>query len=146
MKTMITTMNFRTDSAHYAELATNPAKVREWYGDQPDIMAEIEKTPPAQPGDTWRLHWAGEGDMLAGYAICCPKCREVHRWTSANNCHEQEVDGLCIHERSTNGGQLGSCWQWTGSAEDNHLTASPSLQIHTCGWHGWLRDGELTEA
>ncbi len=139
-------MNFRTDSSHYAELGAEPEKAREWYADQPDVLAEIECTSPAQPGDTWRLTWAGEGEQLSGYAICCPRCKEVHRWTTANNCHEEEVGGLCVHERTTQGGRLGSCWQWTGSAEENRLTAHPSLMSNACGWHGWLRDGELTEA
>jgi hypothetical protein len=140
-------IRFRNDSPHYAELAGNPEKASEWYKDDAETLAQISATPPAMPGDTWRLTWAGESDPapLAGYAICCPRCREIHYWTTANNCHEEEVDGLCAHERSTNGGRLGSCWQWSGSAEEGTLTASPSLQSLLCGWHGWLRAGELVE-
>jgi hypothetical protein len=139
--------NFRTDSAHYAELARTPDKAREYYGNDPATLEEILRTPPAQPGDLWRIHWHSEAEPppLAGYAIGCPRCLEVHRWTSANNCHEGEVDGLCVHERSQNGGRLGSCWTWTGSAEEGTLTASPSLLNNQCGWHGWLRNGELRE-
>jgi hypothetical protein len=59
-------MNFRTDSSIYAELAGQQEKARELYADNPNILAEIERTPPAAPGDTWRMLWAGEGDALAG--------------------------------------------------------------------------------
>ena len=103
-------------------------------------------TPPAEPGDTWRVHWARTVDQvgppaLAGYAICCPKCRLVHLWSSASNCASKNADGGCAHTG------VGSCWNWTGSAEDNRLSASPSLYaLHACGWHGFLTDGELVGA
>ncbi len=148
---MATKMRFRTDSPHYAELAAKPDKAREWHGDQPERLAEILATPPPQPGDTWRIRWHspdGQGP-IAGYAICCPKCLEVHRWSSANNCTQGLINGVCMHGRSTDGGRLGSCWQWSGNAESNALTASPSLWANgegACGWHGWLRNGELTVA
>lgn len=105
--------------------------------------AFVRATPPAEPGDCWRLtHF--EGGALAGYAIACPQCREVHYWGSANNCGSRRPrDGggwACEHTGR------GSCWDWTGSAEEGTLTASPSLLATApalCGWHGWLRNGEL---
>lgn len=140
---------FRGDSWHYAELAGNPDKARELYGDNPEALAEILATPPARPGDLWRIKWHSPGTWpvpLAGYAIGCPRCGAVHCWTSANNCHVEEVGGLCVHERSQNGGRLSSCWTWTGRAEEGTLTASPSLQdLGACGFHGWLQNGILRD-
>jgi hypothetical protein len=106
----------------------------------------FEPNPPAQPGDIWRLRWykqGGEGP-IAGYAICCPKCGEVHHWTQAANC-ARTVDTssgvkVCAHSGT------GSCWTWTGSAEEGTLTADPSLHASgACGWHGWLKNGVLAE-
>jgi hypothetical protein len=145
----LTKTRFRTDSAHYAELAATPDKAREYYANDPATLEVILRTPPPEPGDLWRITWhapEGEPSPLAGYAIACPRCREVHRWTTANNCHVEEVGGLCVHERSQNGGRLGSCWTWTGSAEEGTLTATPSLHNSGgCGWHGFLTNGELRE-
>jgi len=150
-------MRFRTDGWHYADLkALGWTRERFFaeYSQLPDYFNKFVETPPAQPGDVWRIHWYKEGGQgpLAGYAICCPKCGHVHNWTVAGNCSGKKhtikylgSDGserfydICEH----NG--VGSCWTWTGSAEDNTLTASPSLQVTSpeCGFHGWLENGEL---
>lgn len=104
----------------------------------------------AQPGDAWRIYWAkaaGVPEPIAGYALTCPKpdCPDgVHQWTTASNCSTKGQDGKrCSHEG------IGSCWTWTGSAEDGTLTANPSLHCVApigCGWHGWLRDGQMVPA
>lgn len=86
--------------------------------------------PPAQPGDVWRLR--------AGYALTCPneRCDQgVHYWDHAWDCPlRQDANAP-------------PCWTWTGSPEEGTLTASPSLHVLAekggCGWHGWLRDGEM---
>lgn len=103
------------------------------------------KVPPAEPGDCWRLTWHGS-DAVSGYAICCPRCRLVHYWCSANNCGSKRPlpggGATCDHAGKA------SCWEWTGSAEAGTLTARPSLLATApllCGWHGWLTNGELTE-
>jgi hypothetical protein len=110
------------------------------------------KTPPAKPGDTWRSRWAltieekAKGftqGPIAGYAICCPVCLDVHAWTSATNC-SQKLPGKTYCEHNGKG----SCWNWTGSAEDHMLSATPSLysveSLGGCGFHGFLTNGWLT--
>lgn len=109
-----------------------------------------EAVPPAAPGDTWRLTFhpgidAPEGTEgpLAGYAICCPGCGDLHYWSSAANCAtRRETAGgfvTCDHQQ-----QRTSCWTWTGNAEDGTLSAYASLHAsRACGWHGWLTDGVL---
>ncbi len=129
-------------------------------------LAELHGIEPAQPGDTWRLRWGnterradgmrhavpGDGP-IAGYAICCPKCLHVHHWDTAANCPKtvpyaftapdgQQYSGaVCAHS------SVGSCWNWSGSAESNLLTAQPSLYcveaLGGCGWHGFLTNGVL---
>jgi hypothetical protein len=119
-----------------------------WHNaDDPELLNH----PIAQPGDTWRVQWSG--GPMAGYAICCPGCKQVHHWCTANNCARdipwtvvgsdgQEYSGMkCQHEG------VGSCWNWSGSAEDGTLTATPSLHctkdLGGCGWHGFLTNGEM---
>jgi hypothetical protein len=154
-------MRFRTDGWHYADLKTHgwtrERFVEEYKERVPDYLDKFEATPIAEPGDVWCIHWYKEGieqGPLAGYAICCIKCGHVHNWTTAGNCqtdvqavHYTGTDGsdqqypACAHKRTG----AGSCWNWSGSAEDNTLTASPSLLVtdQKCGFHGWLQDGEL---
>jgi hypothetical protein len=140
-------MRFRTDQSYdyyiraLIETAENPL---DFVRDKNELK-RIKKLEPAKPGDTWRIKWHST-DTVAGYIICCPKCLQLHHWTTANNCSKDVKDGICVHSRSTDGGELGSCWEWTGSAEENTLTASPSLHASgACGYHGWLRNGILTE-
>jgi hypothetical protein len=134
-----TRIRFRSDSSHVADLRA-VGKAR------PDYIGaeEWDAVAAAQPGDTWRVHWYKEdadGNSMegpfAGYDICCPGCRRVHAWTTALNC----LPKPCPHEGK------GSCWQWTGSAEEGTLTASPSLysvkEKGGCGWHGFLANGTL---
>lgn len=144
-------IRFRTDSAHTADDAARLARgVETTYYDPP----ELEGIEPARPGDTWRVRWKATIEQeaqgisegpIAGYAICCPKCLQVHFWTTALNCASlRPLPGggsVCDHSG------VGSCWAWTGSAEDGTLTASPSLHSVAekggCGWHGFLTNGEL---
>lgn len=140
-----TRIRFRTDHAFAADDAARRERGEEmeWHR----TKRELARTPPARPGDTWRLRWAlsaGEkgAGPIAGYAICCPKCLRVHHWTTALNC----PSGSCPHRGKS------SCWTWTGSAEEGTLNASPSLHCVTewngkptggCGWHGFLTAGVL---
>jgi hypothetical protein len=131
-----TAMRFRTDSEYFtiAKEADDETLCRWNYSD--GEIAQIRATPDAEPGDTWRIHWhSNEGaGPVAGYAICCPKCKAIHHWTTALNCQPKP----CQHEGKS------SCWEWSGSAEENKLSASPSLYaVGACGWHGWLREGVL---
>lgn len=126
----------------------------EW-GYNADEKAGFDALEPALPGDIWRLSWhrnEGEGPT-AGYAICCPLCKQLHYWTTATNCGTQYetsyTDSKGVAHKSmtcTHSGE-GSCWNWTGSAEEGTLSASPSLHcvkdLGGCGWHGWLQDGVM---
>lgn len=102
----------------------------------------------AQPGDVWRIFWGkpeGEELPLAGYVLTCPNlsCADgAHAWTTASNCPAAQGE-RCAHYG------IGSCWTWTGSPEAGDLSASPSLYCTLplgCGWHGWLRNGEMSPA
>lgn len=130
-------MRFRTDSRYIAEAKALGRPYAVFYGTREQWKA----TPPAEPGDAWRTRWYGS-DAVAGYDIGCPKCRQVHGWTTAGNCASRRKlpDGgtTCDHMG------VGSCWTWTGSAEEGTLSASPSLHATgACGWHGFLTNGEL---
>lgn len=116
----------------------------------PECHAVAKATPPAAPGDTWRLTFY-DSDNTAGYAICCPKCLRIHHWCNASNCGEKhpydwtDRDGTkrtgwtCGHQDRRE-----SCWTWTGSASDGTLTCVPSLlECGDCKWHGWVTNGEL---
>lgn len=126
-------MNYRTDSAHLAgwhRALLSGALERKPDADYSDTLA----VPPAELGDVWR---AGPG-----YALTCPNasCKQgVHVWDHAWDCRPgaRKCDGS-------------GCWTWTGSIEGGTLTAQPSLHVLVskggCGWHGWLRQGEMTAA
>lgn len=147
-------MRFRTDGWHWADLKTHgwtAEKMKEIYSEA-DVAA-FEATEAARPGDVWRVRWYKEGGdgPTAGYAICCPTCGHIHTWTTANNCGQktipvkwtdkngaEQTTMTCVHSGNS------SCWQWTGSAEENTLTAHPSLLVRSeCGFHGWLQNGVL---
>lgn len=132
-----TRIRFRNDGWHLAEMKAEGRtadEIRKWGYEQEWVEKFIEMPLPL-PGDIWRVRWYkadGEEGPIAGYAICCPRCLKVHAWTSALNCKP------CPHQGKS------SCWNWTGSAEDGTLSASPSLFASgACGWHGWLRNGVL---
>lgn len=161
-------MRFRTDSAHIAELKRQGKTFEaETFSGWP-TREEWDATPAAEAGDTWRVRWAATIEQraagmtegpIAGYAIGCIKCKDVHRWTTATNCATRKPytftyvdhDGVtqtvnstrCDHEGT------GSCWVWTGSAEANTLHASPSLHAlierGACGYHGHLENGILSD-
>jgi hypothetical protein len=135
-----TRIRFRTDGSHIADHKAQGKPRDEFYN-----QAVWDATPPAQAGDVWQVHWYAEdadGNSIngpfAGYDICCPGCKRVHAWTTALNC----LPKPCPHEGKS------SCWNWTGSAEQGTLSASPSLhsvkEKGGCGWHGWLQNGALT--
>lgn len=102
-----------------------------------------EKVEPARPGDMWTCMFSDRGQ--AGYWLCCPKCGDLHAVTSASNCTEKGTFGgyvMCRHQH-----ERISCWTWSGSAENNTLTAHPSIHfVGECGWHGWLENGAFREA
>lgn len=156
----MTKMRFRTDGWHHADLKIVDESFDSMYGDtftgcpEDDAIARRTwaETPKAEPGDVWRIFWYhhdgpdGEqiNDRIAGYAICCPGCRRVHNWTCARNCASRIPGGTCSHSGT------GSCWNWTGSAEEGTLTCTPSLQVllHEvepggCDWHGYITQGDL---
>ena len=170
-------MRFRTDGWHYADLKSQGwrfgergetgGKVYGAYFDNDAEFEEVKKawneTPPAQPGDVWRVRWYRQGvepGPIAGYAICCLGCGYVHSWTSARNCNApkrqytyKDLDGnektgeVCIHSGER------SCWDWSGSAEEGTLTAAPSLLVcgadtsggGKCNWHGFIQSGDIHE-
>lgn len=123
--------------------------------DCPYDGAEARSTPPAEPGDAWSIVYSahdGRPESPAGFAICCPKCRQVHYWSSANNCASKrqfsftgpdgkEYQGwTCDHKDART-----SCWTWTVDADGRPITARASLFVNHdggCGYHGWLnQDG-----
>lgn len=127
-------MRFRSDSRYIAEAKALGRRYAKHYG----TRKEWNAVPAAEPGDTWRVRWHGT-DAIAGYDICCPKCRHVHGWTTALNCRSRDGKGSCEHSGK------GSCWTWTGSAEQGTLSASPSLLAsQACGFHGFLTNGALS--
>ena len=146
-------MRFRTDCWGIANMkAINPTRPE---GFDP---VEWDATPAAEPGDVWRSTWYKAGDEIgppAGYLIGCPTCRQVHGWSTANNCASRRMvtgtnsDGTSFTYPTCDHQGVGSCWTWTGSAEDGTLTASPSLHCPKnkggCGFHGWLENGELRD-
>lgn len=111
-----------------------------------------QKVPPAEPGDTWESHWYsknGNGPS-AGYLICCPKCRLIHGWSTANNCSSRRpitvkgTDGKEYPSVTCDHMGKSSCWEWSGDPKANTLTARPSLYATSaCGWHGFLTNGVL---
>lgn len=122
-------MNLRTDSANLA--GWHRAMLKGALERKPDEdWTHTLAVPPAELGDVWR---AG-----VGYALTCPNdCDQgVHVWDHAWDCRPNA-------RKCTGAG----CWSWTGSPEAGDLTAQPSLHVLAekggCGWHGWLRNGEM---
>lgn len=105
---------------------------------------EYDDIDPATPGDVWILRNKNGG--IVGYALTCPApaCREgVHPWDHAYNCLVRYAP------------DAPPCWTWSGSIEEDTLTASPSLHVMTeidgrptgsCGWHGFLQNGQMAPA
>jgi hypothetical protein len=137
-------MKFREHGSHVADLK---AQGRYWTPEATAVSLEMwNSIAAAEPGDVFRIRWSVT-DAVAGYAICCVRCKKVHYWTSALNCALRKPEGLGLGFCGHDG--IGSCWVWTGSAEENNLTASPSLHSvldrDGCGFHGWLQNGRLWE-
>jgi hypothetical protein len=148
-------IRFRSDNRYIAEqkaLGRGFERVASWA-----TRDLFDATPAAEPGDIWRVYWysleaPGHLGPPAGYDICCITCRRVHSWNTATNCASrkpirEEGTGKVIGYTCAHSG-VSSCWQWTGSAEEGTLTASPSLysreDLGGCGYHGFLRNGEIT--
>jgi hypothetical protein len=135
---MAVRIRFRADGCHYVQMRAKGTEWAEYFGVSREAY---EALPPGEPGDIWRIRWYKEGGgegPIAGYAIWCPECNDLHHWTTATNC-AKGATGACVHSG------IGSCWEWTGSAEDGTLTARPSLLCHSCGFHGWLTNGSLAD-
>jgi len=169
----MTRMRFRTDGWHYADLKANgwvfDGEGEKSYSscfDDPaekeELRREWDTVPPAERGDVWQVRWRGEGDgsvpgPIAGYAFCCPGCGHVHTATSSGNCGQKiqrsykDKDGKDVPYTTCAHSGVGSCWSWSGSAEGNTLTCSPSILVTMdkhepggCNWHGFLTNGVFT--
>ena len=140
-------INFRSDSIIAAEEARDRAAGKPpcdpgWVSDE-----EARSTPPAKPGDCWRITYGGEGEQqtTAGYAICCPKCGLLHYWCNASNCSSKRTllsGGItCAHQDART-----SCWTWTVDANGRPIKAVASLhspvELGGCGYRGWLGNTE----
>jgi hypothetical protein len=157
-------IRFRTDSAFKADDTAARARGEklQWFHAE---ELDVDPVPPAEPGDCWRVRWGGtqwpEGQgPIAGYEICCIKCKHNHAWCTSTNCQPRVpwsvswVDSETGETRTSSGTKclhegVGSCWQWTGSPEAGDLTASPSLwsvlEKGGCGYHGFLQNGILSD-
>lgn len=134
-------IRFRNDGWFRADDAARIARGIVPIWSEPEELVGVE---PAKPGDIWRVRWYKEGGgegPIAGYSICCPRCLQVHSWTGALNCPKVPGTTWCAHNGT------GSCWNWSGSAEEGTLTATPSLHCLLdkggCGWHGFLTGGVM---
>lgn len=141
-------MRFRTDSWYIADKKAAGMEHHAWICE----LEQWNETPKAEPGDVWRIHW--HGGPIAGYAICCIGCRRVHAWTTALNCAQRfqqfhkDSEGKDIPYWTCPHQGTGSCWNWSGSAEEGTLTASPSLKVEPigespCDWHGYIQNGDI---
>ncbi len=158
-------MRFRNDGWHYADLKANGwtlEKYHSWGEITGEDRKEWDAVPPAERGDVWRVHWHGGGDgsvpgPIAGYAFCCPQCGHVHTATSSGNCGQKiqktykDKDGKDVPFTTCTHSGVSSCWNWSGSAEDNVLTCTPSILVTEdkyepggCNWHGFLTNGVFT--
>lgn len=157
-------MRWRVDSRYEAEMHSRALRnlpVGPCHCAQPNCPLDplvFLRTPPAEPGDTWRVTWYkpdSEEGPLAGYDICCPKCQGTHGWTTAHNCSSRRsytvtgVDGKEYPGWKCDHSGTGSCWVWSGDPERNELSASPSLHCDParggCGWHGYLTAGVMRD-
>lgn len=136
-------MRLRTDSLHIAgwKRAHDLRGCAVVCGDKPKrnhVAHQPRKyrAKPAEPGDVWVLH--NRNGAITGYAMTCPNeaCEQgVHPWDHAYNCPVRaEPDAP-------------PCWSWTGSIEEDSLTATPSLHVLAerggCGWHGFITSGQM---
>lgn len=119
---------------HFLKMLAN----REFEEAKPGDVWEVRQDPRDGRTQTVRLDPAW---TVIGYVLTCPneQCSEgVHQWTHARDCKAP-------FENCKNGGP--SCWNWEGTIEDGDLTGNPSLwasaDLGGCGWHGYLRHGEM---
>lgn len=54
-------------------------------------------------------------------------------------CPGNRVCALRLQEGPPPGNQV---WGWDGDMEKP--TISPSINCHSCGWHGWIKEGVIT--
>jgi hypothetical protein len=134
-------MRLRADSLHIAGWKRSAALGARIPDPHDDVYmnADYAGIPPAEPGDVWILH--NRNGEVVGYGLTCPNeaCEQgAHPWDHARDCPVRTAP------------DAPPCWTWTGSIEDGSLTASPSLHVVKewggCGWHGWLRNGEMVPA
>ena len=131
----------------------------------------LESHEEAKPGDVWPIKESPDGltpsrrgqfiitssrpDLdwpVTHYALVCPvlSCPDgVHAWHHAYDCEAGDTFGAACKR----GPGRHSCWDWSGSIEGGNLTAAPSLQVllsdppgRTCAYHGFLREGVMTNA
>jgi hypothetical protein len=147
---MSTPIRFRTDDMMAAEeardrVAGKPAS--DWGKENAE---RVQSTPPIAAGDCWPITYSSHGgkpESICGYAICCPKCGQLHYWTHANNCASKRKlpsgAWTCDHQEART-----SCWTWTLDERGWPVQAVASLFANGeghCGYHGWLKDGALTD-
>jgi hypothetical protein len=155
-------IRFRTDSAFKADDTARRARGEPLQWHHPEEL-DVDPVPPAEPGDVWRVRWGGTREQqergevgpIAGYEICCIKCKHNHAWCTSTNCPTAKpftftgTDGKSYTYNRCDHEGVGSCWVWTGSPEAGDLTASPSLwsvvEKGGCGYHGFLQNGILSD-
>lgn len=134
-------MRLRTDSLHVAgwKRSADLGARAVQSADDVSTLTDYANIEAAQLGDVWEIH--NQAGAIVGYGLTCPNVRcdqGAHAWDHAFDCpirYQPDAPG---------------CWTWSGSVADGTLTASPSLHVLEerggCGWHGWLRDGEMVPA
>ena len=89
-----------------------------------------------------------ELDLGNGYTGYLFACSEAHP-------HPSGYAGVTVRHATPDGNQCGHIATWDGSHDPDHtwelvsidpLHIEPSILCHTCGDHGWIRNGQWVKA
>lgn len=101
------------------------------------LLAEQPEHP--QPGDMWLCPWFFDGHISDDSGLFSPQYHQQFKALRAPFCVALPGGGEWMPDsRASSGGY------WDVSGGLPRVTAMPSIQTHN--WHGWLKDGVLTQA